>query len=137
MTAASCTGPETSLEALSMVFTDQRVGAVVVVNAARVPLGIVTPRDLAAANDAALDDDGGPLDTELGLRAVPAERRAGDIMMPLVFTVHTQTPVLVASRLMVVEGVTHLPVVDRKRAVVGMISALDLVRHVMTRVAPM
>ena len=58
----------------------------------------------------------------------PAKLTAGDVMSPLVLTLHESSNIGQASSLMAYEGVHRLPVVSDEGRVVGILSSLDVLR---------
>jgi CBS domain-containing protein len=78
-------------------------------------------------------DDGravGLLSKTDALRALVDEKDvlAGDVMMPLVFSLPESAPIQHAAQLMASEGVHRLVIVDEDERIVGILSALDLAR---------
>lgn len=124
MTAPLCVYEGVLLDDARRMLADNRFSAATVVDPAGIAIGFVTPRDLMR--------DGPPGSGGAGAGAAPrvsrVERAVRDVMMPFAFTVRLGTSIATAARLMVCEGISHLPVVDRVCRVVGMVSALDLVR---------
>lgn len=102
--------PGQNLSTAAMRMVAHSIGALVVVRASR-PIGIITERDITAA----VADDADPVLTTVAryMTADPATVGADD---------DTQ----VAAERMLQLRVRHLPVVDEIGAVVGMVSARDL-----------
>jgi IMP dehydrogenase len=94
---------QSPIDSARLIFADDRVHVLPVVDADGKPIGFVTPRDV-------LDE-------------APAIR---DVMTPFALDVPAETPLILAARLMVFGGFSHLPVVDREGCVVGILSATDV-----------
>ena len=94
---------QSPIDTARMIFADDRVHVLPVVDPEGKPIGFVTPRDV--------------------LNEAPAIR---DVMTPFALDVPAETPLAIAARLMVFGGFSHLPVVDREGCVVGVLSAFDV-----------
>jgi CBS domain-containing protein len=107
-----CVRDDVTAGAITALLLELGFSAVPVVDADGRALGIVSKTDL--------------------LRHLHAgksrEANAKDLMMPMVFAIDLKTAPGDAAALMAGEGVHRLPVVDGSGAVVGILSALDLVR---------
>jgi CBS domain-containing protein len=93
----------------------RNVGSLVVVDADQTPLGIVTDRDLVVR--------------VLAQSGTQTEPTVGTVMTPLPRTVHEDTPIEEALRIMRVGKFRRLPVVDgtgRLRGLVSLDDILDL-----------
>ncbi|MGZ5030594.1 MAG: CBS domain-containing protein [Methylobacter sp.] len=122
---------EMSLPEAARLMREYHVGALVVVdevNGKRVPVGIVTDRDIfieVISQSLDLDDFS-----------------VGDIMGPQLVSVQEKDGVFETIRLMRTKGIRRIPVVDQEGGLVGIISAediLDLLAEEMAelaRVAP-
>jgi len=98
---------------------DHHVGALVVVdqaNGKRVPVGVLTDRDIAVAVVA----------KEVDARTL----RVGEVMSGEPITVREQDSVLDALRLMRERGVRRVPVTDAQGALVGILAADDVLEVV-------
>jgi CBS domain-containing protein len=105
--------PTLSIERVASVLTEQRIGAVLVVDSAAQLLGIVSERDIVrclAAN---------------GARTL--EMTAGQLMTRALQVARPDTTVAEAMARMTVGRFRHLPVVDHE-ALVGLISIGDVVK---------
>jgi len=107
-----CVREDARISAIADLLLDRGFSAVPVVDADGRPLGIVSKTDL--------------LRHYQGRPSVDA--RASEMMMSLVFVVDQRASIGDAAALMATEGVHRVAVVDHARAVVGVLSALDLVR---------
>lgn len=89
------------------------IGCIPVVDETRSPIGMITKRDLL----------------ERLARGEPASSLcAGDVMLPLAFSIPARSTVAQAAALMIREDVHHLPVVSGVGRVIGIVSTLDIVR---------
>ena len=112
-----CVRPEVGTETLATLLLDHRMSGVPVVNDSGRPIGVVSKTDLLRH----LHEHG------------DAPARVKDIMMPMVFAVERDTPIVHAAALMAGEGVHRLAVVDADLTIIGIVSALDVVRWVADR----
>lgn len=105
--------PTASIAEVARVLSENRIGAVLVMDAADQLLGIVSERDIVhslAAN---------------GARTL--EMTAGQLMTRALKTVTPQTTEVEAMTMMTASRVRHLPVID-KQVLVGLISIGDVVK---------
>jgi CBS domain-containing protein len=127
----ACVAADLSIEALGTLMLTQAISAVPVVDTTGRPIGIASKTDLVRwYHDGGEDETAAPTDgAELGMstRTVPIASVA-DLMMPMAFTLTEDAPVAYAAALMAVEDVHHLPIVASDGRVVGIVSALDIVR---------
>ena len=112
-----------SLIALARKMRDEHVGTVVVIGAKRIPIGVITDRDVV-----------------VGGLAQAAERfadlTAGDIMTPDPVVVWESDTLEVAIAYMAGRGVRRLPVVNNHGGLCGVVSYEDIVNrlaHHLTR----
>jgi CBS domain-containing protein len=110
------TTKEMSVRAAAQLMREYHVGALVVVDESsgvRVPIGILTDRDIAVGIVAkGLDADG---------------LTVGEVMTPDLTTVRERAGVAETIELMRAKGVRRLPVVDERGALVGIVTADDFV----------
>lgn len=106
--------PGVSIEVARRYLVDEQIGCLLVVDANRYPIGIVTLRDFVEKR-------------ELVESAAPGLTIA-DIATSPVTTVPAALPVARASAIMSFEGIHHLVVVDREGAASGVLSSLDVLR---------
>lgn len=124
-----CVSGDVSVEALTALFLDRRLGAVPIVDDEGRPLGVVTKTDLVRQHQ-----DDGDL-TQLGggdgysVREL-ATALARDVMTPFAFTLREEEPLSRAAALMALEQLHHLPVVAMDGRVVGLLSSQDFVRWI-------
>ena len=109
------------MRAVLRVLVEHRISGAPVVDAAGRPVGMVSITDLLREQYDELED----AEDELPLH--PA-RRAEEIMTPSVFSIREDASVGDAAREMAKRHVHRVPVVTREGVVVGMVSALDVVR---------
>jgi len=117
--------PKASLREAAALMRERHVGALVVVETAQGktrPVGIVTDRDIVVA-----------------VLAVPGARpegiRAGDVMPATLVTADDTDGVFEALQKMAHHGVRRLPVIDAGGALVGIVTADDLLRVLATELA--
>ncbi len=134
----SLRGAATVQEAVAML-TDRGYSAAPVIDAAGRPIGVLSRTDLLVHER----EQGrhAPLPWEADLETPMAHVREGfsvevvdrtrvsDIMTPVVFTVGLHAPAREAVEQMLALKVHQLFVVDREGSLVGVISALDVLRH--------
>jgi CBS domain-containing protein len=111
-----CRRSTTALE-LAQLMRNSHVGDVVVVdqpNGERIPVGIVTDRDLAVE--------------VMALEADPAVVKAGDLMGPALVTAAEANDVYETAELMRLKGVRRVPVVDAHGGLVGIVTLDDLLK---------
>lgn len=111
------------VQALLMLFVEHGISAAPVVDAQGQPLGFVSKTDVIRQLHRAQGES----------QLQPwwdAERLAhvtvNTIMTPAVYSLTSETPIADAIAAMGFEGLHHLPVVDADGALVGMLSALDV-----------
>jgi CBS domain-containing protein len=109
---------ETTVQQAAELMRHQHVGDLVVVeqpNGERIPVGIVTDRDIVVSVIA------------LGLD--PSSILVGDIMTPDLMTANEDDDVFEATERMRFKGIRRLPVVNRVGGLVGIVSVDDLLSH--------
>jgi CBS domain-containing protein len=125
-------------EAVAML-TDRGYSAAPVIDAAGRPVGVLSRTDLLVHEreqthhatmswDADLESPMTPVHQGFSVEVVDPTR-VRDIMTPVVFTVSLQAPAGEAVEQMLALKVHQLFVVDEAGALVGVISALDVLRH--------
>lgn len=108
--------PQTSLRAVSEVMAQHSIGAVLV-SAERRIVGIVSERDVISALASGADPDGATV--------------AGTMSYDVV-SVRPDDTLYDAAVDMLDLGIRHVPVVDERDAVLGMVSVRDLLRPLLT-----
>jgi len=114
-----------NLEAAALVdlMVHSHVGCIPVVEEPGRPIGMVTKFDLierlfvAESADAGRAGSGGPL-----------PETASDLMMPLAITLAEHATVAHVAALMAAEAIHHVPIVDAGGCLIGVVSAMDVVR---------
>lgn len=104
--------PETSVEDVAHVLTEYKIGAVPVVDAERHVLGVIAESDVV-------------------LRADTATVAAAQVMTAPAITVEADAPLGQARGIVTARGIGRLPVVDRRRRLVGIVSRRDLLRDLL------
>lgn len=118
-----CVRPDLTIPAVLEMFIEEHLNAAPVIDDQGKPLGMVSKTDLLAAKNLTRGEDG-------------PERRPGTVeglMTPLVFALREHVSVSQAAGLMASEGVRHVIVVAAGGEVVGILSALDVLRWVAER----
>jgi len=111
----TCVTCDMGIEAVAALFLDEKIGAVPVVDYERQPVGILTKTDLLRRRIA---NSGIPL-----LRII-------DLMSPVVATLRESDSLSYAASLMLDHRIHHLPVVDERCGVVGIVSTFDFARWI-------
>jgi CBS domain-containing protein len=98
--------PDADADAVIGMLRSKHVGCVPVVDAERRPIGIVTKLDVLQCGD--------------------DRNTARELMMPIAFTLGERATVAQAAGLMCAESIHHVLVVDDDRALIGVVSSLDI-----------
>jgi CBS domain-containing protein len=132
-----CVEPDLPVTELTELLLDLGIGGVPVLDDAGQAIGVVTRSDLLralltrerAAQDEKAASPAGSV-AAAGAQTDDAQRPAtvGDIMMPAVFTLPENASVAKAAALMSYEGVHRLVILSDADEVVGILSALDILR---------
>jgi CBS domain-containing protein len=129
-----CLTPDVSVEAAAAMILEANVSGAPVVDTEGSPIGVVSRSDLLRERL----ERGDVVESA----ALPEELRRGfhvdgasvstatvqDVMTPLAFTLPQTESLSTAAALMATEGVHRLPIVDDEGRVVGILSALDVLR---------
>jgi CBS domain-containing protein len=107
----TCVATALNVDSLGTLLLEQNISACPVVDDEGRPVGVASKTDLVRWYH-----DGEPGST------------VEDLMMPMAFTLTEDAPIAYAATLMAVEDVHHLPIVAGDGRVVGIVSALDIVR---------
>jgi CBS domain-containing protein len=121
-----CARSDLPLGDLLDLVIDQNLGCVPIVDAAGVPIGMVTKRDLVEQLASVVHE--GVLSRLVTRSPRRSPEIAEDVMLPVVITVDEQVTVARAAAVMAEQAVHHLPIVGTSGAVVGLLSSLDIVR---------
>ncbi|MFO0572110.1 MAG: CBS domain-containing protein [Polyangiaceae bacterium] len=134
-----CVPPELGVEALTSLFLERGISGAPVVDGAGRALGVVSKTDVLRdyADRGETAEVGKPevhqggisaeLDRGMHVQAL-REPTVRDVMTPLAFTLPESASIARASALMALEGVHRVPVVTSAGKVVGILSALDVLR---------
>jgi CBS domain-containing protein len=114
-TEVVCAREDLELEVLVELMLGRRIGCLPVVDAGGQAIGMVTKQDLLELLAARRSDAACP-------------RTAGEVMMPLAFTLDDHATVAHAAAMMASEGVHHVPIVETTGLVIGVVSSIDVVR---------
>jgi CBS domain-containing protein len=112
-----CVAPDVPLEALIALMIERGISGVPVVNERGLPIGIVSKTDIVRHRY----ENG---ETESG------ETLACDLMIPIAHTLLEGASLSHAAALMAWEGIHRLPICSERGDVVGILSALDIVRWI-------
>ncbi len=131
-----CVKPDVGVETLLWMLFDHAISGVPVIDDSGKPVGIVSKTDLLR-----LLEDGTSLSTDLDFKVGNAGLleaglhtentlgvTAGDVMCPLVYSVHPDSSLGLAAAMMAYEGVHRVPVVDDAGQLVGLLSTIDVSR---------
>jgi CBS domain-containing protein len=121
-------GPDASLKDVAAVLAEHRIGGLPVVDAALVPLGVITKADIVLKELAEAPAKHGLFGHRRNddAEAKVAARTAGEAMTAPAVTISPGMPVSTAAAWMVESGINRLPVVQRD-VLVGIITRHDLV----------
>lgn len=107
---------DTSIKEAARLMFRNRVSGLPVCDAQSCLVGIITEADFLRLEVARQEaDDVQPVET------------VGEVMNPTVITVAPEAPIADAARVMVVNDVNRLPVVDKESKILGIVSRLDVV----------
>ena len=125
---------EASITEAMMLFTEKRITAAPVIDETGRPIGVVSRGDLLVHQCEHEKQRGGPYFTapsfESGDDPKPATTlTVADLMTPAVFAVSPDTPIHRVVKDMVGLHVHRLFVVDADGVLVGVISAMDVLKH--------
>jgi CBS domain-containing protein len=110
-----CVRPELRVRALAELLGARQIGGAPVVDGNGRVIGMVSKTDIVEVHGR------------------DADLLVGDIMMSVAFTLDEQATIAQAAAMMAVEGVHRIPIVTRSGDVVGIVSALDVLRWVAGR----
>ncbi|GES29797.1 CBS domain-containing protein [Streptomyces angustmyceticus] len=126
---------DTPFKDIARILTDHAVSAVPVLDGLGRPAGIVSEADLLrkAADQSDLSGRTPLPHLEAWERARSEGRTAGELMSAPAVCAHPQWTVVEAARLMEVQNVKRLPVVDETERLLGIVSRSDLLRVFLRR----
>ncbi|QIY53539.1 CBS domain-containing protein [Streptomyces sp. RPA4-5] len=121
---------DTPFKAIAQILADNAVSAVPVLDSLGRPAGIVSEADLLrkAADQSDLSGRTPLPHLEAWERARAEGRTAGELMSAPAVCAHPDWTVVEAARLMEVQNVKRLPVVDETETLLGIVSRSDLLR---------
>lgn len=124
-----CVRDDMSLEAVRALMLERGIGGAPVVDENGMPRGVVSKTDLVRAlGEGEPDWDAGET-MPYGFHVEPIARAlVRDVMTPIVIALPLSSSVADAAELMVSRNVHRVIVVDADGAVVGLVSAMDVVR---------
>ncbi len=111
-----CVAPDVEVESLLALLVERGISGVPVVNERGLPVGMVSKTDIVRH----LYEEGKTESSD--------GTTVGDLMLPLAFTLLESAPLTHAAALMAWEGVHRIPICSDAGDVVGILSALDVVR---------
>ncbi len=111
-----CVAPDVEIESLSALLTERGISGVPVVNERGLPVGMVSKTDIVRHRY----ENG---ETEAG-----GSVTVGELMVPIAFTLLEGASLAHAAALMAWEGVHRIPICSDAGDVIGIVSALDVVR---------
>jgi CBS domain-containing protein len=114
-----CTGRDTTVSAAARMMRERHVGDLIVVDevdGGRVPVGIVTDRDIVLG--------------VISLKLDPDVFTVGDLLNGELVTAADTQGIFETIEQMRIQGVRRMPIVDEKGYLVGIVSLDDLVRHI-------
>lgn len=131
--------PDLGVEALMALFLERGISGAPVVDPSGSVLGVVSKTDLLRdfVDRGDTLEMGSPEVSSGGIRASLdrgmhveqyEDATVRDVMTPLAFTIPSSASIARASALMALEGVHRVPVVSESGKVVGILSALDVLR---------
>jgi CBS domain-containing protein len=124
-----CVTPDVSVETLTALLLELGISGVPVVDGEGHPIGMASKTDLIREQHTEGDTLVADVDFESGFHTARIARATvADIMMPVAFTLEETAPLSYAAALMATEGVHRLPIVGNDGKVVGILSALDVLR---------
>jgi CBS-domain-containing membrane protein len=137
--AVTCVRDDVSIEAAAALFLERRLHGAPVLDAEGALVGFVSTTDLGRRRIVDGDTEevrlrvrtrrGSVYDLGPGFHAEElAPVTVKDVMMPIVVTLHETAPLTLAAALMAYEGVHRIPVLCEYDTVVGILSALDVLR---------
>ena len=121
-----CARPDLEVSTVLRLLVEHRIGCMPVVDELSRPVGVITKLDFIEEIDASIHAAavGAPFRADL------AARTAEDLMMPVVVTVDERATVADVASRMKAEYTHHVLVVRASGALVGIVSAHDIVRWV-------
>jgi CBS domain-containing protein len=119
----TCAHRDLEAGALVDLMVQGHVGCIPIVEEPGRPIGMVTKLDLVERLFAAESADRGHPEAR-----GPLPETASDLMMPLAITLAEHATIAHVAALMAAEAIHHVPIVDGAGRLIGVVSALDVVR---------
>jgi len=118
-----CAGGDLPTASVIDLVVNQYIGCLPIIDDNERPVGMITKRDLVEplANRVATAEE-----TPAWCDIAP--KTAGELMLPLAFTLDEHATILQAAAMMALEDLHHVPVVSMKGKLIGVVSSLDIVR---------
>jgi CBS domain-containing protein len=134
-----CVRPDLSAEALAMLFVERGLHGAPVLDERDELIGFVSTADLlrnryetGETQEIRLrvpTDEGAQYELGPGFHLEEiAKSTVRELMMPIAISLDETAPIALAAALMATENVHRIPVVSKKQRVVGILSALDIMR---------
>jgi CBS domain-containing protein len=134
--------PDTSLETAGRLLYQKHVSGMPVIDSAGNAVGVVTAKDFVDPDRRRGDAAGSNVYYRL-TAATGCERHEGppvkgsgrvsDVMTPFVVAVPHATPLDDAMRLMIADDIHRIFVLDDRKQIVGIVSAMDIIRAVLSQ----
>jgi CBS domain-containing protein len=118
-----CARRDLSAERVVELMVQNRIGCVPVVEDPGRPIGMITKLDVV---EQMLAGDRGEPEVPPARNLTP--RTANELMMPIAITIGERATVAHAAALMASEDVHHVPIVDARGRMIGIVSTMDIVR---------
>lgn len=109
-----CARTDLASDALIELMVLNHIGCVPVVDERGIPIGMITKLDL--------------VEKMLAGSRMPFPSTAGDLMLPLTFTLDARATVAHVATLMSLEDIHHVPIVAPDGPLIGIVSTMDVVR---------
>jgi CBS domain-containing protein len=134
-----CVRPDLSAEALAMLFFERGLHGAPVLDENDELIGFVSQADLLRNRYESSEtqevrlrvptEEGAQYDLGPGFHLEEiAKSTVRELMMPIAISLEESAPITLAAALMATEGVHRVPVVSKRQKVVGILSALDILR---------
>jgi CBS domain-containing protein len=119
----TCARRDLDVTRLVELMVGHHIGCVPVVEEPGRPIGMVTKADIV---EQVLAHDRNESDSPSARSLVPCT--AGELMMPLAFTLGERATIAHAAALMACEDFHHVPICDDAGRMIGIVSSMDIVR---------
>ena len=126
-TTVHVASPSTPFKQLVRLIQENRISAIPIVDAGGIPIGIVSESDLLVKERRAEIEADAPW-RRRPLKVKAQAVIAGDVMTSPVLTVHLDTPIPEAARIMQERNVRRLVVVEHRGRIAGIVTRSDLLQ---------